>query len=69
MSLQCPTTDAILTSLGASSSIVERPCCGGCRLAMLALAFLTVAALTEHAQPPPDGLIPLTRNEIAWPPP
>ena len=34
-------------------------------LAMLALAFLTVAALTEHAQPPPAGLIPLTRNEIA----
>jgi SRSO17 transposase len=34
-------------------------------LAMLALAFLTVAALTEHSQPPPDGLIPLTRNEIA----
>jgi SRSO17 transposase len=34
-------------------------------LAMLALAFLTVAALTEHAQPPPPGLIPLTRNEIA----
>ena len=34
-------------------------------LAMLALAFLTVAALAEHAQPPPAGLIPLTRNEIA----
>ena len=34
-------------------------------LAMLALAFLTVATLTEHAQPPPAGLIPLTRNEIA----
>jgi SRSO17 transposase len=34
-------------------------------LAMLALAFLTVAALTEHAQPPPPGMIPLTRNEIA----
>ncbi len=34
-------------------------------LAMLALAFLTVAALTEHAQPSPAGLIPLTRNEIA----
>jgi len=34
-------------------------------LAMLALAFLTIAALTEHAQPPPAGLIPLTRNEIA----
>lgn len=32
---------------------------------MLALAFLTIAALTEHAQPPPAGLIPLTRNEIA----
>jgi hypothetical protein len=32
---------------------------------MLALAFLAVAALTEHAQPPPPGLIPLTRNEIA----
>jgi SRSO17 transposase len=35
-------------------------------LAMLALAFLTVAALAEHTQPPPAGLIPLTRNEIAW---
>ncbi len=34
-------------------------------LAMLALAFLTTAALTEHAEPPPPGLIPLTRNEIA----
>ena len=34
-------------------------------LAMVACAFLTVAALTEHAQPPPAGLIPLTRNEIA----
>jgi len=34
-------------------------------LAMLALAFLTVATLTEHTQPPPAGLIPLTRNEIA----
>jgi SRSO17 transposase len=34
-------------------------------LAMLALAFLTVAVLAEHAQPPPPGMIPLTRNEIA----
>jgi len=35
-------------------------------LAMLALAFLTVTAATEHAsRPPPPGLIPLTRNEIA----
>ena len=34
-------------------------------LAMLACAFLTVAAAAEHAQPPPAGLIPLTRNEIA----
>jgi SRSO17 transposase len=34
-------------------------------LAMLACAFLTIAALAEHAQPPPAGLIPLTRNEIA----
>jgi hypothetical protein len=34
-------------------------------LAMLALAFLTVAALAEYAQPPPAGMIPLTRNEIA----
>ena len=32
---------------------------------MLACAFLTVAAAAEHAQPPPAGLIPLTRNEIA----
>jgi SRSO17 transposase len=35
-------------------------------LAMLALAFLTVAAVTERdRQPPPAGMIPLTRNEIA----
>ena len=32
---------------------------------MLALAFLTVTAATEHAHPPPAGQIPLTRNEIA----
>jgi SRSO17 transposase len=34
-------------------------------LAMLALAFLTIAAATEHASPPPPDQIPLTRNEIA----
>jgi SRSO17 transposase len=34
-------------------------------LAMLGLAFLTIAAAAEHAQPPPPGMIPLTRNEIA----
>jgi SRSO17 transposase len=34
-------------------------------LAMLALAFLTVAGATEHTHPPPAGQIPLTRNEIA----
>ncbi len=35
-------------------------------LAMLAAAFLTITAATEHAScPPPDGQIPLTRNEIA----
>ena len=34
-------------------------------LAMLALAFLTIAATTEHANPPPEDQIPLTRNEIA----
>jgi SRSO17 transposase len=34
-------------------------------LAMLALAFLTIAAAVEHAHPPPAGQIPLTRNEIA----
>ena len=35
-------------------------------LAMLALAFLTITAATEHAHcPPPDDQIPLTRNEIA----
>jgi SRSO17 transposase len=34
-------------------------------LAMIALAFLTLAAAAERAQPPPLGLIPLTRNEIA----
>jgi SRSO17 transposase len=35
-------------------------------LAMLALAFLSIAAATEHTcRPPPPGQIPLTRNEIA----
>jgi SRSO17 transposase len=34
-------------------------------LAMLALAFLTIAAAIEHTRPPPDDQIPLTRNEIA----
>jgi SRSO17 transposase len=35
-------------------------------LAMLALAFLTIAAAAEHTgHPPPPGQIPLTRNEIA----
>jgi SRSO17 transposase len=34
-------------------------------LAMLALAFLTIAAAIEHRHPPPDGQIPITRNEIA----
>jgi len=35
-------------------------------LAMLATAFLTIAAATEHARSPaPPGQIPLTRNEIA----
>ena len=35
-------------------------------LAMLALAFLTVASVTERdRRPPPAGMIPLTRNEIA----
>ena len=34
-------------------------------LAMLAAAFLTITAATEHARAPaPDGQIPLTRNEI-----
>jgi hypothetical protein len=33
---------------------------------MLALAFVTIAAVTEHANcPAPAGQIPLTRNEIA----
>ena len=32
---------------------------------MLALAFLTITAATEHTSPPPDDQIPLTRNEIA----
>jgi hypothetical protein len=33
---------------------------------MLATAFLTIAAATEHARSPaPPGQIPLTRNEIA----
>jgi SRSO17 transposase len=34
-------------------------------LAMLALAFLSIAAAIEHTSPPPDDQIPLTRNEIA----
>jgi SRSO17 transposase len=35
-------------------------------LAMLAAAFLTITAAAEHASgPPPDGQIPLTRNEIS----
>jgi SRSO17 transposase len=34
-------------------------------LAMLALAFLSITAATEHASPPPEDQIPLTRNEIA----
>jgi len=34
-------------------------------LAMLALAFLTIAAAAEHTRPPPADQIPLTRNEIA----
>jgi SRSO17 transposase len=35
-------------------------------LAMLAIAFLSIAAATGHARhPPPAGQIPLTRNEIA----
>jgi SRSO17 transposase len=34
-------------------------------LAMLALAFLSITAATEHTCPPPDDQIPLTRNEIA----
>jgi SRSO17 transposase len=35
-------------------------------LAMLALAFLTIAAATERTgHPPPPGQIPVTRNEIA----
>jgi hypothetical protein len=34
-------------------------------LAMLAAAFLAVTTATEHTRQPPDGQIPLTRNEIA----
>ena len=34
-------------------------------LAMLAWPSSPSPRLTEHAQPPPAGLIPLTRNEIA----
>jgi hypothetical protein len=34
-------------------------------LAMLALAFLSTAAATEHTNQAPAGQIPLTRNEIA----
>jgi hypothetical protein len=32
---------------------------------MLALAFLSIAAATEHTSPSPADQIPLTRNEIA----
>ena len=32
---------------------------------MLALAFLSITAATEHTRPPPADQIPLTRNEIA----
>jgi hypothetical protein len=35
------------------------------RLVKVVLAFLTIAAATEHATPPPCDQIPLTRNEIA----
>jgi hypothetical protein len=35
-------------------------------LAILAHAFLVVAALTQHTRhPPPPGLIPLTCNEVS----
>ena len=34
-------------------------------LAMLAPAFLSITAATEHDHPPPADQIPLTRNEIA----
>jgi hypothetical protein len=35
-------------------------------LAMLAIAFLSIATATEHTHhPPPAGQIPLTRNEFA----
>jgi hypothetical protein len=33
-------------------------------LAMLAAAFLTITAAGHASHPPPDGQIPLTRNEI-----
>ena len=32
---------------------------------MLAAAVLTIAAAAEHTSHPPDGQIPLTRNEIS----
>jgi hypothetical protein len=38
---------------------------GWTTLAMLALAFLSIAAAIEHTHPPPADQIPLTRNEIA----
>jgi SRSO17 transposase len=34
-------------------------------LAMVALAFLTITAATEHTRQPPPAQIPLTRNEVA----
>ncbi len=42
-----------------------RSCYRWVTLAMLAYAFLAVAALTEHTRhPAPSGLIPLTCNEV-----
>jgi hypothetical protein len=38
---------------------------GGVRDDLLALAFLSIAAATEHTRPPPAGQIPITRNDIA----
>jgi hypothetical protein len=49
----------------STRSAAGGPGTGGSRWAMLAHAFLVVAALTDHPRhPPPSGLIRLTYNEV-----
>jgi hypothetical protein len=44
---------------------VNNPVCNDHQAVAVPRPCLTIAALAEHAQRPPAGLIPLTRNEIA----